>query len=199
METINETQLTEKSITAYLNENCLATSENNILNQILTCIKSNNQEQLIWFSLFGGSIRQIVMNVIAHRKSLEFGFTEISFGQYGWLNRPVFLEQENIKFGITKHPNSYSEVHIGRGINNIWTYALSYSFGTAGGGCSLSIYGKHYESRWAALDTALTELKEMMQEKVGDTDTTNYKQPVILATLKAINDYKSKQVQMTLF
>lgn len=199
METINVTGLTEKSITDYLNDNCLAISENTLLNQILTCIKSNNQEQLSWFSSFGDTIRKILMNVHAYRNGLEFGFTEISFDKYGWLNRPKFLEQENIKFGNTKHSNDYSEVRIGRGINHIWTYALSYSYGTAGGGCCLSIYGKHYKSCEAALKTALTELKAMMQDKVGHTDTTNYKQSVILATLKSINDYKFKQVQMTLF
>ncbi len=37
--------------------------------------------------------------------------------------------------------------------------------------------------RNAALNFALPELKKIMSEKIGHKATTNYKQPIILATL----------------
>lgn len=34
-----------------------------------------------------------------YRKGLVFGFDKIIFGQNGWMDRPVFLEQEDTEFG----------------------------------------------------------------------------------------------------
>ena len=149
---------------------------------------------------FGDSFRAITMNVHAcYRKGLEFGFTEINFDQYGWFNRPEFLDKEDIKLGSSDRYGEYSVITLGRGINNIWTYALHYSFGTAGGGSALSVYDKQFKSRQDALTFALNKLKGMMAEKIGNTDTTNYKQTIILATLKEITKAQVNMVQLALF
>ena len=50
-----------------------------------------------------------------------------------------------------------------------------------------------------ALNFALDELKTMMTKKIGSTDTTNDKQPVIMATLRDIEKAKIEMVQLTLF
>jgi hypothetical protein len=199
METIKLDQLTETTIKDYLENNCLVKYEKAMLNEMLEIAGNNDTERLNWFASFGKTIRHITMNVYAYRRGLDFGFTTIAFDQYGWYVRPQFLEYENIKLGIVESNNNYSEIRIGRGVNHVWTYGISYSYGTAGGGSNISVYDKPFADREAALNSALKELKEIMQSKVGDTDTTNYKQATIAATLKAITEYKYKDLQMTLF
>ena len=139
------------------------------------------------------------MNVHAYQKGLEFGYTEISFDKYGWFQRPLFLDKEDMIFG---NPDKYSEhsiIHLGRGINGVWTYALNYSFGLAGGGCSLSVYGQQFRRREDALSAGMNELKNMMTAKLGNTDTSNYKQPVILMTLRDLAKMQIDRIQLSLF
>lgn len=189
----------EKTISDYKKENHLIKYESGILDEILTAVKKNDSEQLSWFNLFGKSLRKIIMNVYAYRKQLEFGFTEISFDQYGWFSKPQFLDRENLIFGNPDRYAEHSTVHLGRGTNHVWTYSLNYSYGMAGGGSFLSVYDKQFKSRQDALTSGLDELKTMMSAKIGDSDTSNYNQAVINATLKDIIKFQVDQVQLSLF
>ena len=186
-------------ITAHMKDNHLVPYEKDIFLEMIAAINAKDQQQLNWFRSFGDSFRSITMNVHAYRKGLEFGFTEIAFDQYDWFSRPLFLDQEELTFGDTSRYGNYSSISLGRGINHIWTYALHYSFGVAGGGFGLSVYGKQFRSRQNALSFSLNELKIMMTKKIGSTDTTNDKQPVILATLRDIDKTLRDMVQLTLF
>jgi len=132
----------KNQITAYMADHCFVAYERALFNEMLTAIAESDQSQLDWFRSFGDSFRAITMNVNAYRKGLEFGFSQIEFDQYGWFKRPEFLDKENIKLGTSDRYGEYSTITLGRGINYTWTYALHYSFGTAGGGSSLSVYDK---------------------------------------------------------
>lgn len=189
----------ENMISNYKNENHLVKYESGILDEILTAIKKSDSQQLSWFNQFGKSLRHITMNVYAYRKQLELGFTEISFDQYGWFSKPQFLDREDFVFGNPDRYAEHSTIHLGRGANHVWTYSLNYSFGMAGGGSFLSVYDKRFKSRQDALTTGLNELKIMMSAKIGDSDTSNYNQSVINATLKDIIKFQVNQVQLSLF
>ena len=139
------------------------------------------------------------MNLHAYRQGLEFGFTEIAFDVNGWFKRSAFRETEDLKFGDTSRYGNHSIIHLGRGIHNVWTYGINYSFGCAGGGYGLSVYGKQFNSREAALNFALNDLKGMMTARIGSTDTTNDKQPIILATLRDIDKALVSMIQLELF
>lgn len=186
-------------IIAYRDENRLSHYEPAIFAEILTAAENGDSETLAWFGGFGDSFRSIMMNVHAYRKGLEFGFTEIAFDQYGWFLRPQFLYVEELIFGNEKRYGEHSMLKVGKGIGNIWTNAMSYSFGTAGGGCGLSVYGKQFKSREAAVDAGILELKTIMTAKVGDSDRSNYNPQVIRGTLNAIAKYEVESVQLTLF
>lgn len=139
------------------------------------------------------------MNVHAYRKGLEFGFSEIAFDKYGWFSRPQFLQIEELLFGNEKRYGEHSTLKIGKGIGNVWTSALSYSFGTADGGCGLSVYGKQFKSREAAVAAGILELKTMMTAKIGNSDRSNYNPQVIRGTLNAIAKYEVNTIQLALF
>jgi len=189
----------KNQITEYIADNHLMPYEAAIFKEMLNAIESGDQTQLDWFGSFGNSFRTITMNVHAYRKGLEFGFTEISFDQHGWFRRPMFSDKEELTFGDTSRYGNHSLIYLGRGENHVWTYGMNYSFGVAGGCYGLSVYGKQFKSRQDALTNALNELKRMMTKKIGSTDTTNDKQPVILATLRDIDKAMIEMVQMSLF
>jgi hypothetical protein len=189
----------KNQITAYMKDNHFMAYERGIFQEMIAVIEAKDQTQLDWFRSFGDSFRTITMNVHAYRKGLEFGFTEISFDKYDWFTRPVFLDREELAFGDKSRYGNHSLIYLGRGENHIWTYGMNYSYGVAGGCYGLSVYGKQYKSRQDALNYALNELKTMMLKKIGSTDTTNDKQPVIVATLRDINKAMVEMVQLTLF
>jgi hypothetical protein len=189
----------KKSIINYRDDNHLVAYEREIITDILNAIELNDVEKLEWFNQFGDDIRCVIVNAHDYRKGLEFGFTEIAFGTYKWLKRAEFLDKEDLKFGNLERYSDHSIVHLGRGANGVWTYALNYSFGLAGGGYGLSIYGKQFKTRQAALSAGMAELKNMLTLKLGDKDSSNYKQAIILATLRDIKKLELSLVQMTLF
>jgi len=189
----------KNQINDYIADNHLMKYEFEILNELIVVIDENDLVQLQWLNSFGDSFRAITMNLHAYRQGLEFGFTAIAFDQYGWFKRPQFLDQEDITFGDTSRYGNQSTIHLGRGMNGIWTYGLNYSFGCAGGGYGLSVYGKHFNSRETALNFALNDLKGMMTARIGSTDTTNDKQPIILATLRDIDKASCSMIQLNLF
>lgn len=139
METLPLNLESKNEIITYRDEQHLVKYEHGIIDELLSAIDNTNLEKLSWFSKFGDRIRCITMNVHAYRKGLEFGFTEIAFDQYGWFKRPEFLDKEDIKLGTSDRYGEYSVITLGRGENHVWTYALHYSFGTAGGGSALSV------------------------------------------------------------
>ena len=189
----------KNQISDYIAEHHLMHYEAAILNEFIAAIDNNDLAQLQLLNSFGDCFRAITMNLHAYRKGLEFGFTKIAFDQPGWFKRPAFLDTEDLQFGDTSRYGNHSTITLGRGINHTWTYALHYSFGCAGGGYGLSVYGKQFKSRESALTFALNDLKAMMTVKVGSSDTTNDKQPIILATLRDIETAIIGLYQLTLF
>lgn len=199
MESLVLNPQSKKQLTDYITDNHLMPYEAGIFKEMLTAVEGGDQTQLDWFRSFGDSFRTITMNIHAYRKGLEFGFTDISFDKNGWFTRPQFLEYEELTFGDISRYGNHSLIYLGRGENHIWTYGMNYSYGVAGGCYGLSVYGKQFKSRQDAFTYALNELKTMMTKKIGSTDTTNDKQPVILATLRDIKKAKIDMVQLTLF
>jgi hypothetical protein len=189
----------KNQITDYIAGNHLMPYEAGIFKEMLVAIQAHNQTQLDWFCSFGDSFKAITMNVYAYRKGLEFGFTNISFDIYGWFTRPEFLDKEELCFGDTSRYGNHSLIYLGRGENHTWTYGMNYSYGLAGGCYGLSIYGKQFKCRLDSFAAALTDLKEHMAAKIGSTDTTNDKQPIILATLRDIEKAQVGMIQLSLF
>ena len=189
----------KNQISAYMKDNHMMAYERGIFQEMIAAIKAKDQIQLDWFRSFGDSLRAITMNVHAYRKGLEFGFTGIAFDKYGWFTRPIFLDREELTFGDTSRYGNHSLIYLGKGANHVWTYGMNYSYGVAGGCYGLTVYGTQFNSRRDALSFALKELKRMMTKKIGSTDTTNDKQPIILATLQDIEKAIVQMVQLTLF
>lgn len=185
----------------YLSEYNLCGHERATMAELILAVKDGDEVKLGWFTQFGTELRHILLNSYAYRKGLEFGFEEISFDEYGWLKRPNFLDQEVTEFGRTDKSRygNHSTITVGRGPIGVWCYGLSISWGTAGSSSGLSVYNKTFGSKALAFSEALSVLKLRMEEKLRDSDTGNYNQKIINATLKDIGKYRVNQVQLTLF
>lgn len=185
----------------YESENNFCAHEMQTFCELKSALNSSDRNKLEWFAKFGSEIRQILSNVHAHRKGLVYGFDEIIFGQYGWLERPVFLDQEETEFGrlVKTRWGNHSTITVGRGLNDVWCNGLSISWGMAGSSSGLSVYNQAFPSKQAAFKAALTVLRERMEEKVGNGDTMNYNQKTIRATFKDIEKYRIAEVQLSFF
>ena len=185
----------------YLSEYNLCGHERTTMAEMMLAVKAGDEMKLEWFGQFGTEVRPILMNSYAFRKGLEFGFEEISFDEYGWLKKPTSLDQEVIEFGRTDKSRygNHSTVTVGMGPNGVWCYGLSISWGTAGSSSGLSVYNNSFGPKGLAFGEALSVLKLRMEEKLGDSDTGNYNQKIINATLRDIGKYRVNQVQLSLF
>jgi hypothetical protein len=192
MEKFALTLQAKTAIDAHIADNDLMRYEREIMAEIISVIDKGDAKALAWYAGFGDSFRQILMNVNEHRSALEFGFREITFNQYGWLAAPEFLDREIIKL-------EQSEIRIGRGPNGMWTYALRCNYGSAGSSGPLCVFCKKYPGRDVALTAALNDMKNQMTKYLGNSDTTNYKQDVLIKTLKAIHKEEVALVQLCLF
>ncbi|KLT64745.1 hypothetical protein [Pedobacter sp. BMA] len=120
---------------------------------------------------------------------------------YGWLRKPAFLDVQEIYLELApkERYGTYSTITLGRGLNGIWTFGLFASFGTAGSSSGICVYGNAFPSKDQAQKYAADRLKQMMQSNIGSSDTKNYNQKVILATLKDLEKLEVSTIQLALF
>lgn len=200
MET-NVSLLTEETLTYHVENYNLIGYEKLLVEEISAAVVREDNAAIEWFAQFGDTLRKILFNVHAYRMGLRFGFDNIEFDEYDWLRRPTFQDIEELLFGLPDKGRygNYSTITLGYGPNQIWTYGLSCSYGTAGSSSGICVYDQTFANREEALKDATAKLKRMMLTKVGDKDTTNYNQKIIAATLKDIDKLEISSVQLTLF
>lgn len=186
-------------ITQYIKESWLTKAELDIASELLKVVTDGDQDRIAWFRMLGPSIRHIIMNTHSYRHGLDFGFDSLKLGKYGWLESPEFLDVERFEFGRIKDSCHHSYIRIGRGVNGIWAYGISYCFGSAGGVSPLSVFNTKFPSREAVIDASIKELKNMMMERVGDPDTGNFNPKLIKCTLRDIDTYMCNSIQLSLF
>ncbi|AZI24158.1 hypothetical protein EA772_01900 [Pedobacter sp. G11] len=193
--------LTKETLTYHVENYNLIGYERLLVEEISSAIGQKDSTSIEWFAQFGNTLRKILFNVHAYRMGLRFGFDNIEFDEYDWLSRPTFQDIEELSFGLPDKSRygNYSTITLGHGPNQIWTYGLSCSYGTAGSSSGICVYDQTFANREEALKDATTRLKKMMVAKVGDKDTTNHNQKIIAATLKDIDRLQTSSVQLTLF
>ncbi len=193
--------LTKETLIYHVKNHNLIGYERLLIEEISSAVDRADSVSIEWFAQFGNTLRKILFNVHAYRMGLRFGFDNIEFDEYDWLRRPSFQDMEELLFGLPDKSRygNYSTITLGHGPNQIWTYGLSCSYGTAGSSSGICVYDQTFANREEALKDATAKLKKMMLAKVGDKDTTNYNQKIIAATLKEIDKLEISSVQLTLF
>ncbi|RZJ56023.1 MAG: hypothetical protein EOO44_01150 [Flavobacterium sp.] len=193
--------ISKEALTYHVENHNLIRYERLLVEEITSAVDRDDSASIEWFVQFGNTLRKILFNVHAYRMGLRFGFDNIEFDEYDWLRRPSFQDMEELLFGLPDKSRygNYSTITLGHGPNQIWTYGLSCSYGTAGSSSGICVYDQTFVNREEALKDATAKLKKMMLAKLGDKDTTNYNQKIIAATLKDIDKLEISSVQLTLF
>lgn len=163
----------------------------------LNALRRNDRTVIEQYESFGDNPRQLLMNKREYERHLLFGFTRKAFNEYGWLERPDFLEQEEIKFPHRNGRAICNYITLGKGINGKWTYGVSYSYSTGGAGYGLGVWGKMFDSRKECLTAALNEIRTGLTKNSSLTDKYAI---VVLKQVKSLYDEITgrKAVQLTL-
>lgn len=136
----------------------------------LNALRRNDRAIIEEYESFGDTPRQLLMNKRVYERHLLFGFTKKEFNEYGWLERPDFLEREEIKFPHRDGWAVSNYITLGKGQNGKWTYGMSYSYSTGGAGYGLGVWGKIFDNRKECLTAALNELRAGLEKDSSKTD-----------------------------
>jgi hypothetical protein len=167
-----------------------------LVEQYALALVDDNQSVIQEFEAFGDSLRHIIENRAGYERGLSvYGFTDKTLNQYGWLERPDFLDCEEIPFMLKGRVLGENSITIGRGPNGKWTYGLNLAASITGHASGLSVYGEPYNSRKDCMKTALERFIAWHQ-KVNDKKT----EPVIKESKDMLDVLTGrKPVQMSLF
>ncbi|MDH6310267.1 hypothetical protein M2451_003143 [Dysgonomonas sp. PFB1-18] len=136
----------------------------------LNALRHNDRAIIEEYESFGDTPRQLLMNKREYEKHLLFGFTKKGFNEYGWLERPDFLEREEIQFPHRDGWAVSNHITLGKGLNGKWTYGMSYSYSTGGAGYGLGVWGKIFDNRKDCLTAALNEMMKGLDKDSSKTD-----------------------------
>lgn len=136
----------------------------------LNALRRNDREIIEEYESFGDTPRQLLMNKREYERHLLFGFTKKEFNQYGWLEKPDFLEREEIQFPHRDGWAVSNHITLGKGLNGKWTYGMSYSHSIGGSGYGLNVWGKLFDNRKDCLKAALTEMLTGLEKDSSKTD-----------------------------
>lgn len=136
----------------------------------LNALRRNDRTIIEEYESFGDSPRQLLMNKREYERHLLFGFTKKEFNEYGWLEKPKFLEQERIEFPHRDGWAICNYITLGKGLNGKWTYGMSYSYSTGGAGYGLGVWGKIFDNQKDCLTSALNEMMTGLNRDSSKTD-----------------------------
>ena len=166
----------------------------------LNALRRNNREIIEEYESFGDTPRQLLMNKREYERHLLFGITKKEFNEYGWLDRPDFLEREEIQFPHRDGWAVSNYITLGKGLNGKWTYGVSYSHSTGGSGYGLGVWGKLFDNRKDCLKSALNEMLTGLEKDSSKTDRYALN---VLKQAKALFDEitgrKPVQLELSLF
>ena len=164
----------------------------------LQALRKEDKETITYFEQFGHTARHILMNERAYNRGLIFGFNEIKLNEYGWLENAIFLDKETIEFPHREGWAVSNHITIAKGNNDKYTYCLSYSYNTGGGGYGLTVWGKVFNTRKECLIYALNDIKERLNSHSSDTD--KYTKSVLKQIKLHLDEQTGrKAIQLSLF
>ena len=136
----------------------------------LNALRRNDRAIIEEYESFGDTPRQLLMNKREYERHLVFGFIKKEFNEYGWLERPDFLEREEIQFPHRDGWAVSNHITLGKGLDGKWTYGMSYSHSTGGSGYGLNVWGKIFDNRKDCLKAALNEMLTGLEKDSSKTD-----------------------------
>lgn len=174
----------------------------------LKAIWLNDTKTIESYERFGTTPHKIFINKRTYERQLLFGFSDLEFSEYGWIENRKLLDYEIIDFKTKNQSVSSNSVSIGRGLNNKWTFGICYSTGGSGGANSASIWGEIVDSKEKAIILGLEKLLEQhntQRERLHKKNSCgNYNEAFSNSIVKLVKEkldeaLGKKEVQLNLF
>src|SRR5699024_4666796 len=103
--------------------------EQKIADDLLNAIKNNDKNKVNDYFKYGDSVSKIIPNLNEYNHGLNFGFTDLKFDEYGWIEHNAqWTNKENFSFGKPL-PFGENTVEVGMGANEKWTFSNQYASG----------------------------------------------------------------------
>ncbi|WP_443945567.1 hypothetical protein ACJVDH_00215 [Pedobacter sp. AW1-32] len=167
--------------------------------EILEAYHSNDNKLISLFEKLGPSARHRVMNLDQLRRNIIYGSDSIELGKYNWLEpvKPVSIEIISLK---TPSDNAhFNKLELGKYTNGFWSYGYTFTFGSAGQSCGVSVWKDPYDNRQRCFDAAITYAENTFKQHIGKNDHGNYNQTYINKVLAEIYKLKNAEVQLQFF
>ncbi|WP_289057623.1 hypothetical protein [uncultured Flavobacterium sp.] len=135
-----------------IKEDLISRAEYVAYSKYIVALENNDVETINFFESFGDYTRQIISNYRCYHKSLEFGFECSSYSEYGWLERPTFLEKEEIMIYVHKNGwKNQNSIEVAKGINGKWTNGIYAQTNTGGEVDGISVWGEIHDTKESAI------------------------------------------------
>jgi hypothetical protein len=179
-----------------IKDNLISFCERKAYAEYLKAIWLNDVKTISYFESFGDHPRKIISNYRNHKQNLKFGFESIIYDEYGWIERPVFLEKEEILVYV--HKNGWKDlnnIQVAVGKNGKWTNGIWCQTNTGGNVNGISVWGGIFETKEQAIINACQRVIKFHQEH--DWSSAN---AVIKAGVEIIETAKgNRPVQLSFF
>jgi hypothetical protein len=166
------------------------------IEQYIVVLKTNDSTAIADFEALGDHPRRIAENWHHFtRASTVYGFTYVTFNQYGRVECEGFMDCETFYFDCRTKGVSENSLTIGRGPNGKWTLGYSLAASRTGCGSGLSVFSAPHNSRRECLRHGL-EAVISWHTKENDAKTA----PVIKEAKDMLDEIMGrKPKQLSLF
>lgn len=180
---------------AVIKENLISFCERKAYAKYLRAIWLNDFKTIEFFESFGDYPGKFILNYRKHIQNLKFGFENIIFDENGWMERPVFLEKEEILIYI--HKNGWKDrnkINIAVGNNGKWTNGVWCQTDTGGYVDGIDVWGGIFDTKEQAIINACHRVIKFHEEQNWSSANK-----VINAALEIIEKAKgNRPVQLSL-
>lgn len=178
--------------------------EKKMLKDLKKAMKDQDVEALKFYTQFGSTTRQILMNSHTYLKRKKYGFRGKKLGEYGWIIRePWKIEEEVVVYDFNKY-HLKNVVSLAMGPNGKWTHGMMVNSAL---GCGHTGGPNEFldpcDAREEALKQGLRRMKEWLQEQSRRNDQhedgVNFNKSIVNNTLKNIEKVVLSLNQLSLF
>lgn len=180
---MNTVELLKDAI-EYEAENYLSADEQDACKLFIETLQSNDESKIAWYTQFGSTPRQILMNECTYLKLIECGFEGFELNKYGWIeeNKRNINIINKVEFTTGKEHFVKNYYEVGQLPNGKFVHGLWYDLGGNGGGGvrGISIWNNQYNTQEECESEALNFFKVRFEESVMNNQNNAYCKKILV-------------------
>lgn len=162
----------------------------------LNALRTDNTKIIEEYEAFGDTMRTMLMNKREYDQNKKFGFNNIVFNEYGWLERPKLLNLEEIEFKAGKELHAQNKARIGQAKTGEWFYGHSWGLGNGGSLSAPCVWSKFKSTRIEAL---IASIEIIIKAHKDDEGSSDYKESYSKSIVKQCQNKIQELLNGTIF